>query len=618
MNGGFVARLDAFRAAEVLADLDVHFARFVAALADSDAPELALAAALVSRRMGDGHVCLDLAEVAGRVALPGVDDGGEAMEPVVAPSLARWTAALRATSVVGEPGEDRPLVLDVRSRLYLHRYWRYEGELARALRGLAAEEAEDLDVERLRDDLAALFPRESGEDPDWQRVAAATAVLRRLCVVSGGPGTGKTTTVIRVLALLLAQNPALRIALAAPTGKAAARMQEAIRATKDRLPLPAAIRERIPDEASTIHRLLGARRGAASFVHDGRRPLVVDAVVVDEASMIDLALMAKLVAALPRHARLVLLGDRDQLASVEAGAVLGDVCGPVPGFSEAAAARIERISGVRVPPGRPAASPLRDVVVLLDRSHRFTSASGIGRLASAVNRGDATAVCAVLRDPMAEGLAWHPASPATAIASAAADEYQAYLALVRDGAPATELFAAFRRVRVLCARRRGPAGVETVNRLAEEELRRRDLVGRDAAWYAGRPVLVTANDYTLGLYNGDVGLTLPDPDDPTRLRVAFETEGGGVRRLTPGRLPAHEPVWAMTVHKSQGSEFDRVLLVLPPEDTPLSTRELLYTGITRARTSVDLWADEAVLRAAVGRRLVRSSGLRDALWGEGA
>ncbi|MGH7896156.1 MAG: exodeoxyribonuclease V subunit alpha [Candidatus Binatia bacterium] len=607
-------RFEAFRARGVVTDLDLHFARFIARLARSDAPELALAACLASHRIGTGHVCVDLAEAAGHVVLPGVDEGEGAGEPVVAPPLARWTAVLRGSGVVGQAGDDRPLVLDGSGRLYLHRYWRYEHALARALRERAGAEVPEVDLERLRRDLVSLFPPGAGDGPDWQRVAAVTAVLRRLCVISGGPGTGKTTTVIRILALLLGQTPeGLVIALAAPTGKAAARMQEAIRAAKERVELTAEVRARIPDDASTIHRLLGARPGSARFRHDRERPLAVDALVVDEASMIDLALMAKLVDALPPTARLIVLGDRDQLASVEAGAVLGDVCGPAPGFSDVFRRRLELATGERVPAGRPSASPLRDTVVLLTRSYRFAAASGIGRLATAVNRGDGATVLAVLGDARADDVGWRPAAAPAELAAAAVEGYGPYLECVRRAAPVEEIFAAFRRFQVLCAHRRGPSGVETVNRLVDEELRRRFIVDAVGPWFVGRPILVTQNDYTLGLFNGDLGVALPDPGSPERLRVVFETEGG-VRHLPPVRLPAYEPVWAMTVHKSQGSEFDHVLLVLPNETSPLMTRELLYTGVTRARTRVEICGDEIVLLAAVERGSVRSSGLRDALW----
>ena len=600
-------RLEAFRERGVLSDLDVQFARFIARTARDDSPELVLAAALVSRQVDRGHVCADLAELAGRVVLPADDDDPETAPPIIAPSLARWRAALEASAAVGE---GRPLVIDGAGRLYLDRYWRHERALAAALVERARVEM-PVDEGRLRADLARLFP-DGSERPSWQQVAAATAVLRGLCVVSGGPGTGKTSTVVRVLALLAGQSErALRIGLVAPTGKAAARLQESIRAARATLPVEDAVRARIPDDTSTIHRLLGARRDSTALRHGRDRPLALDVLVVDEASMIDLALMARLMAALPASARLVLLGDRDQLASVEAGAVLGDVCGPAPGFSPAFRARIERIVGTRLPPAPATSSPLADSVVLLVKSHRFDERSGIGRLAAAVNRGAAVEAAAVLADPASPDAASADGGEHDLVPAALAG-YAAHHERVRAGAPPEAVFEGFRAFRVLCAHRRGPRGADGVNARVAATL------GGGEEWYAGRPVLVTQNDYALRLFNGDVGIALPDPGMGGRLSVVFEGDAGRVRRISPFRLPPHETTYATTIHKSQGSEFARVLIVLPPDDSRLLTRELLYTGITRAREAVTVWGDEDVLGAAIERRLVRSSGLRDALWGDSA
>jgi exodeoxyribonuclease V alpha subunit len=602
-----LARLDAFAERGVLSDLDVRFARFVAGIARDTSPEIVLAAALVSRQVDRGHVCADLAELAGRVVLPADDDDPEAGPPVIAPSLAKWRAALEASSVVGSPvaGEDRPLVVDGAGRLYLERYWRHERSLAEALVERAAVEP-PVDEARLQADLARLFA-DDRERPSWQQVAAATAVLRGLCVVSGGPGTGKTSTVVRVLALLAGQSErALRIGLVAPTGKAAARLQESIRAARATLPVDDAIRARIPDATSTIHRLLGARRDSTALRYGPERPLALDVLVVDEASMIDLALMARLMAALPANARLLLLGDRDQLASVEAGAVLGDVCGPAPGFSPAFRARVERIVSMQLPAGAGAASPLADSVVLLTKSHRFGRDSGIGRLAAAVNRGEANDAEALLADAALPDVE-RAEGDETALVQVALAGYAAHHDRVRDGASAAEIFEGFRAFRVLCAHRHGPRGAEGLNkRLAA-------TFGEGEDWYAGRPVLITQNDYALRLFNGDVGIALPDAQG--RLAVCFEGDEGRVRRIPPLRLPPHETTYATTIHKSQGSEFGRVVIVLPPVDSRLLTRELLYTAITRAREAVTVWGDELVLGAAVERRLVRSSGLREALWG---
>jgi exodeoxyribonuclease V alpha subunit len=321
--------------------------------------------------------------------------------------------------------------------------------------------------------------------------------------------------------------------------------------------------------------------------------------------MIDLALMARLVAALPDDARLLLLGDRDQLASVEAGAVLGDVCGPAPGFSPAFRARVEGIVGAKLP-ARGGGSPLADAVVLLTKSHRFDARSGIGRLAAAVNRGEANDAAALLAEASRPDVTREEGDEAALVRAALAGHAE-HQARVRSGADPDAIFEGFRAFRVLCAHRHGPRGAEGLNkRLAA-------TFGEGEDWYAGRPVLITQNDYALRLFNGDVGIALPDAQG--RLAVCFESGEGRVRRIPPLRLPPHETTYATTIHKSQGSEFGRVLIVLPPDDSRLLTRELLYTAITRAREAVTVWGDELVLGAAVERRLVRSSGLRDALWG---
>ena len=426
---------------------------------------------------------------------------------------------------------------------------------------------------------------------------------------------------VRLLGLLaaLADGARPQVALAAPTGKAAARLEEAVRGGLGLLPAP--LRHAIPEHASTVHRLVGVHRDSPRVTYGSARPLSADVVVVDEASMVDLALMAKLLRALKPEARLVLLGDKDQLASVEAGAVLGDVCGDAPGFSPAFAARVTSVVGESVPAGTGGGgSPLRDSVVLLRHSRRFTATSGIAQLAAAVNRGDGDGAVSVLASEPAD-VGWMPHAGRRAwrdpLAAAALDGFAPYLACIRAGAPAGAVLQAFEAFRVLCAHRAGPAGVEVANRVVEDALAARRLIrpaGASGPWYVGRPVMVTRNDHVLRIYNGDVGIVLPDPRDAERVAVAFPGSDGSERLVSPARLPSHETVYAMTVHKSQGSEFDRVLLLLPPEASRVVTRELLYTGITRARRRVDVWGSEAVVRAGVAARVERSSGLRDALW----
>lgn len=600
----------------VLNQLDVssmsrHFARFLGRLAGGAAPELELAAALVSQAAEQGHVCLDLHAP----RTPGTRPDDEAAPPL--PDPAAWAAALRATSVVGRPGDYRPLILDAQGRLYLYRFWRHERFLAEELRRRAALRTPPADAALLRAGLGRLFGTGAGQDCDWQRIAAVAALLHPLCVISGGPGTGKTSTVVRILALLVEQAGAQvpRLVLAAPTGKAAARLAEAIRLARDGLPVSDEVRARIPGEAQTLHRLLGWGRGGV-FRHHRGNPLACDALIVDEASMVDLPLMAALFEALPAGARLILLGDRDQLASVDAGAVLGDLCGATEGaqHSTAFAAAVADLAGDQLPAATRSPAPLADNLIFLRRSYRFGEDSGIGRLARAVNRGDVSGALALLRAPGGEDVRWRPLPSAAALEDTLAPLLLEALRPCLQAHGAAEALAAFERFRLLTALRRGPWGVEELNRLAEKILARRGLIQPATPFYAGRPILVTGNDYRLGLFNGDIGLIWPDPDSGGALRAFFPQAGGELRKIAPPRLPVHETVFAMTVHKSQGSEFDQVLLVLPESTAELLSRELLYTALTRARRRVEIWGDEHLVSAVVGRRVERRSGLREALW----
>lgn len=597
---------------QYLNDLDLHFAHLMVRLAGDSAPELVLGAGLASHWTGNGHVCIDLNELAGRPVLNGRDDSPRA------PELVQWLTVLQACPVVGRPGDYRPLVLDGRGRLYLYRYWDYERRLAEDLLARVAI-IEPVNEARLRQDLQALFPASNNSGPDWQKLAAVVAVLKRFCVISGGPGTGKTTTVIRMLVLLLGQaGRPLRIKLAAPTGKAATRMQEAIRLTKQQLDLEPALREAIPEEAFTLHRLLGAQPDSVYFRYYGDNPLSLDILVVDEASMVDLALMTKLVQALPAHARFILLGDKDQLASVEAGAVLGDICGTVPGFSEPFRQRLQALTGEQIPAAEVPGTPLQDSIVLLQHSYRFGPASGIGQLARLVNRGQGSAALELLKSARFTDILWQSLTSFKALREGIgmhiASGFRPYLEQVRAGFAPTEVLAAFNRFRVLCALRTGPTGIQTLNRLIEDILQDRRLINPRSPWYPGRPVMITRNDYNLRLFNGDVGIALEDPQSGGRLRVFFQATDGTLRGFPPSRLPEHQTVYAMTIHKSQGSEFDQVLMVLPFEDSRVMTRELVYTGITRARSRVEIWGETTVFKAAVARQLRRSSGLRDRLW----
>ncbi|HEX6591744.1 MAG TPA: exodeoxyribonuclease V subunit alpha [Moraxellaceae bacterium] len=492
---------------------------------------------------------------------------------------------------VGRPGDYRPFILEDSGRFYLARYHAHETAVAASLRTRAAQVLEPANPQALKHDLDALFP---ADPQDRQRLAALLAQFRALTLVSGGPGTGKTTTVVKMLALLQAQagSKPLRILLAAPTGKAAQRLSESLRAAKQKLALPADVLAQIPETAQTLHRLLGAQGDTGRFRHDENSPLACDLLLVDEASMIDLALMQAVLAALPADARLVLLGDRDQLASVEAGSVFGDLCAGG-GMSAELAATLASY-GVEVQPDV-ATSVLGDCRVELTRSYRFAADSGIAALAGSARRGDAAAFLQTLAQGGEVGR--------TAAATLRAAVQSGYAAFRHAAATAdvTAAFAAFQQFRVLCAHRQGVAGVEGLNALLDTG---------HPAWYAGRPVIVRANDYALRLFNGDIGLCLPTLDG---LRVFFESAPGEFRALAPGRLPAHESAWAMTVHQSQGSEFDEVLLVLPDVVTPVLDRPLVYTAVTRAKARFSLCGNDGVIAAALATLPQRESGLAEKL-----
>ncbi|MED5372422.1 MAG: exodeoxyribonuclease V subunit alpha [Myxococcota bacterium] len=612
-----MSRLESYAQAGILSPLDLHFGRFIArSVHQEDNELLTLGAAVATRAPNAGHVCAELERLA---ETPVRDAEGQVLELEPWPKLEPWLQAL-SCDAVGDGTMGRPLVLDERGDLYLRRMWEYQHQLAQDLARRSALNPDGVDLELLSTGLAERFPDASAGDK--QRLACAVGVLRSFSVISGGPGTGKTTTVARLLVVLqqqaLAKGAPLRIQLLAPTGKAAARLSESLQASLSSMDLPEPLLAAMPERASTIHRALGwLPRTPTRFAHNAKRPLAADLVLVDEASMVDLSLMAKLVQAVPDHARLILLGDQNQLASVEAGAILGDICnagGHPRGRSEQMRLQLEQL-GADVPDTLPsAAAGPQDCIVQLTHSYRFDDSSGIGALARAINAGSSSDTLGVLADTRFKDVALRELSgggprKSRALRAALLSGFSP-LCQLQDPAQALD---ALGRLRVLCAHRKGAWGVRALNQLAQGLLAGQGLIPLGEDWYPGRPVMITRNDYTLELFNGDVGIALRDASG--RLLVWFEGSDGAPRAVHPARLPPHETVYATTVHKSQGSEFDRVLLLLPAHRSPLLTRELLYTGVTRARKQVEIFGTRQVLGAGVLERVQRASGLRAALWG---
>ena len=566
--------LAALRKSTLLRRADVALGEWITRAFPDSTPEVALAAALAARAVADGHSALELARASTWLAT--LDGEGK---PPALPRVEAWYEALsRSTAVYanGGAGDPRPLVLDAQGRVYLRRYFDHEQQLAHALADRAQAVTHGSPAPGSR-------PPDCDIDPDQQR-AIEIARTHRFALVTGGPGTGKTHGVARLLAALAqaahAQDERLRIALAAPTGKAAARLGESLRAQLAKLELPEAVAAQLPHDAQTVHGLLGVSPWCPQPRFDRAAPLPFDVVVVDEVSMVDLPLMAKLVAAVPESARLILLGDPDQLSAVEAGNVLG--------------ALVEAAN----------ADALGNCHVALTCSHRFGAESTLGALATSITQGDAEAALRTLADAGEVALV-EDARLARLIDSAA----EAYRPVIDAPDHASALHAA-RGFRVLTALRHGASGCLALDRAIGQRLQRLLGTRADETWWRGRLVLVTANRPELGLFNGDTGVIWPDADGS--LKVWFEANDGTPRAFAPAVLPPHEGAFALTVHKAQGSEFERVALVTGP-DSAVLTRELLYTGVTRARSGVVLYSTPETLQRGIANRTFRMSGLADRL-----
>ena len=606
--------IEAFRQAGVLRAIDLHMARALARIADEKDPLVILGVAAASRVHGAGHICLELESFKAQVRDESIEESGLAW-----PEATRWAEALSASGLVRGPDAPHhtPLVLDG-TRLYLDRYWGYQERLIKELRTRSSALKGGIDEARLAQGLDRLFPPLEGvEGEDLQRRAAESVARRGFTIITGGPGTGKTTTIKRVMALLIEEawregRPTPRFSLMAPTGKAAARMKEAIReqddpdptSKKPRLHTSDAVKAALPDTASTIHRALGFNpQQRTRFKRGKEEPLDVDVVIVDEASMIDLALMVKLFEAVPSDARLVLLGDADQLKSVEAGAILGDLC-----------------------------RGLSSGVVTLTHTHRFGRTSGIGALSRAIKAEDAERALGLLTQRltehpeglMYEELSWIALERETNLRELKAQIQSALKPIVLresqrfyDALSAGRLDDALDAMddfRVLAAHRQGPLGVQGLNRAIEQWLMSagRIEVDKESPFYVGRPILVVQNDREQDLYNGDLGFIARD--ERQKFIAVFPAAGDApLRQISVARLPPHQSVYAMTVHKSQGSQLAHALLALPMEPSRICTRELLYTGVTRAAKRVTILGHLDTLMSGIREVVPRSSGLVEAL-----
>jgi exodeoxyribonuclease V alpha subunit len=599
---------------------------------------LTMLAVYVSAQSGEQHSCIDL-ERLGQPFL-GVYHFPEVKILQSYIENARTFANVATTVINLDENTAKPLVLQG-GKLYLQRYWRYESQLAVIIREKAAKTL-DVDIATAQILLTKLFVDEETQTLDWQKIAVCIAASQTLSFITGGPGTGKTTTVTKLLALLQGlatkKGKILNIQLVAPTGKAAARLTESISAAKQKLPTD--LQANLPEQCQTIHRLLGAKPQSPYFNANASHPLHLDVLVLDEASMVDLPLMAKLFAALPKHAQVVLLGDQDQLASVETGSVLSDICAAshfqnenldntLMVYSETMQLHLNKLICVPtftsedfINTESTGQSVIRDNVVRLVKSHRFNEKSGIGQLAKHVKAGQVNQCFSLLNDEQFTDINWY--QPKQTSPQAVANEilktlitkllpiYQQYTLALQQG----ELHQAFKYLQqqqVLCAQKSGYWGVTQLNVLIESELHKQGLIDNSKDFYIGRPVMLSKNDHQLKLFNGDIGIVMPDPNNVSLTKVWFVTPEGDLRGLLPSRLPSLETLYAMTIHKSQGSEFESVYLCLPPI-TPNNqgrglNRELIYTGLTRAKKHFMLVAEAKGLSLSLGQHSVRGSGL---------
>lgn len=565
-----------------------------------DASEMCLwLAVLVNLEIDKANVCL---------AVESIEEKSKACGWRDIPGLDELQDIIANCPVIGRPGDVRPLIAD-NDKLYLHRYFHYETGISQHL--LARTGQPQPVLEEQARFLDSLFPAEPVDHGiDMQKIAAIVCSLHPLAIISGGPGTGKTYTVSKVLAIMSQQQPDIRIQLAAPTGKAAMRLSQSIASLGQLLELDDSLQQRIPQQALTLHRLLGLDRYSHRPRYHRANPLDCDLLVVDEASMIDQQMMAMLCDALTADARLILLGDKDQLASVEAGSVFADLCGGLQStaFNPAQRHLVAQAWQYELQLNQ-STHALADQLVVLDKSHRFDASSAIGSLASCINRGQSQQ-CLQIMGNQDSRVSWSQIEDALLVTALQQQADSIYWQMI-EAADIDQAFALFHQFQILCAVWSGPAGVHNINAIIEQHLKQRSGIDNMLQYYQGKPLMVTRNVYEYDLFNGDIGIIWPDQDE--ELKIWFETGHADYRVLSLSQLPQHEIAYAMTVHKSQGSEFEHVLMLFPSEDVEVLTRELFYTAITRAAESLEIWGQADIITQTIERQTQRVSGLMQRL-----
>ncbi len=594
-------RLEMWKESGFITSLEVEFTRFLLQISPDESEKVLLAASACVYAQSNGHVCLDFQKWEEEFLFnePGTDiQITEALKN-------DWISALKNSDLVSSGKELQPLVLED-DRLYLQRFWKYEEELAEWMKEKSSV-VHDISEKKKKVLRSLLVPLGDLFETNWQHLAVMLSFLKDLVIISGGPGTGKTYTVLNIIAahkMAHAGKP-FRIALAAPTGKAARRLMDSIEEGRENLPKEYQSEMDIPDSALTVHKLLGANFRGSQFKFNEQNKLPYDMVVIDEASMLDITMWVRLIRSIGSTTKLVVLGDKDQLASVEAGSILGDICGGENTFSPAISTYVADINGMKLSTTN-AKPMINDCVVFLTKSYRFGEESGIGTFAQAVNASDAQQALSILKDPKSGDINWvQPTAKnlKTVVSKYAVDHFEDYVRVEEE-----ERLEASNRKKILCVLRKSDYGVEILNQRIEHQIRQNLNLLTAQEWYEGRIVMATRNDAVLKVRNGEIGIY--KEGDPGSIRF----EGEQAIKISSNRLKEYEPAFSITIHKSQGSEFEEVAILLPSQINTILSKEILYTAVTRARRSTLIIASEEIIKKTIERSVSRNSGVRNKIW----